>query len=308
LTLNPKTREDLSSMLGEACRAGSRIQGVNLSALSRMIEHKPEDMTATVETGMTLAEFQASLRASHQWLPIDPPSPENLSLADLLARDLSGPRRLGYGTIRDYLIGMQVATADGTIIKAGGKVVKNVAGYDLCKLFVGARHSLGIIIEASFKLRPLPECEALLQTSFDSLPAMHSTARAILESAAEPVILDAHNLDGRWNLVTAAAGQREDVAFQIAELQRAAPWSEGSTHYDAEFHDSGVVHKLSVLPSRLDQVLAPMQQTPWVARYANGVVFHKSGALPPPELPNPALMARVKQAYDPRGIFPEYSP
>ena len=111
-------------------------------------------MTATVEAGMSSGLFRITRRAG-QWLPIDPPNSDRTTIGDLLAHNLSGPRRFGYGTIRDYLIGIKVALANGEIIKAGGKVVKNVAGYDLCKLFIGAKHTLGIIVEATFKLRPL---------------------------------------------------------------------------------------------------------------------------------------------------------
>src|SRR5688572_12451185 len=157
-------------------------------------------MTATVQAGMTLSSLEQLLRHAGQWLPIDPPQFGSPTIADLLAYELSGSRRLGYGTIRDYLIGIKVALPEGQLIKAGGKVVKNVAGYDLCKLFIGARHSLGIIVEATFKLRPLPEAESFVQAEFNTLADLNACAKALLSSAAEPVILDAHNLAGKHTL------------------------------------------------------------------------------------------------------------
>ena len=137
MILRPQSREDLSALLAGNFASGGKVEKVDLSAIASLVEHQPEDMTASVEAGMTLRIFQEGLRASGQWLPIDPPN-ENITIGDLLAFDVNGSRRLGYGTIRDYLIGIRVAMADGTVIKAGGKVVKNVAGYDLCKLFIGA--------------------------------------------------------------------------------------------------------------------------------------------------------------------------
>src|SRR5688500_2609579 len=131
--LRPQNRDELLQQLRDNFARDEKISSVDLSALNSIVEHFPEDMTASVEAGLTLAAFQDHLRASRQWLPMDAPEPQSLTIADLLAFDLSGSRRLGYGTIRDYLIGIKVALSDGTLIKAGGKVVKNVAGYDLCK-------------------------------------------------------------------------------------------------------------------------------------------------------------------------------
>src|SRR5687767_9275324 len=160
----PKNREELARCLADASRSRSAVAGVDLRHISALIEYHTEDMTATVEGGMSLSAFQQQIAKAGQWLPVDP-SRSDVTIADLLAYDLSGPRRLGYGMIRDYLIGIKVALASGEIIKAGGKVVKNVAGYDLCKLFIGARHTLGIIVEGTFKLRPLPEKEMVFQAS-----------------------------------------------------------------------------------------------------------------------------------------------
>src|SRR4029079_12989825 len=121
--------------------------------------------------------------------------------------------------------------ANGEIIKAGGKVVKNVAGYDLCKLFVGAKHTLGIIIEATFKLRPLPEAEVVIGSSFGSIPELQESAKALVESQVDPVILDASKLSDGVKLVTAFAGAREDVAYQLDLAQRIAHWTETQPDY-----------------------------------------------------------------------------
>src|SRR3989442_5872573 len=169
MILKPTNGKELSRGLAHAHALGEKIEDVDLRALNRVVEHTPEDMTVTVETGLTLAALQTELAKRGQWLPIDPPGADQLSVESLLATNASGPRRYGYGTIRDYVIGLKVALADGRVIKSGGKVVKNVAGYDLIKLFIGSQRSLGVIAEATFKLRPLPETEAVVCTRFESL-------------------------------------------------------------------------------------------------------------------------------------------
>ena len=150
MVLTPADRDELSRRLAEASAGSTRLEEVRLSHIASLVEHKPEDMTATVEAGMILGTFQNELQRAGQWLPIDPPDSQRKTIGDLLAYNLSGPRRYGYGTIRDYLIGIKVALPNGETIKAGGKLVMNVAGYDLCKLFIGARHTLGIFVEATF--------------------------------------------------------------------------------------------------------------------------------------------------------------
>src|SRR5207244_474408 len=111
---------------------------LGLRRLDRVLEHEPGDLTATVEAGITLAALQAELGKRGQWLSLDPPSAERATLGGILAANAAGPRRHLYGACRDLLIGLTVVGADGSIVRGGGKVVKNVAGYDLPKLYVGS--------------------------------------------------------------------------------------------------------------------------------------------------------------------------
>src|SRR5205085_5829061 len=126
--------------------------------------------------------------------PLDPPNSQTLSIERLLATNACGPRRFGYGTVRDYVIGMAVLLADGRMIHSGGKVVKNVAGYDLMKLFIGSRGSLGVIVEVTFKVLPLPETESFIEVRCNSLDEADQHIEAILKSPLVPVVLDLHNL------------------------------------------------------------------------------------------------------------------
>jgi len=124
--------------------------------MNRFITHEPADLVATAEAGMTLREFQKRLAAAGQWLPVDPADDGSATIGGVVAAGASGAQSFGYGPLRSFVIGMRGVLADGRQIKAGGNVVKNVAGYDLCKLFTGSYGTLALITEVTFKLRPLP--------------------------------------------------------------------------------------------------------------------------------------------------------
>ena len=131
-----------------------------LKRLAQLVEHDDANLTATAQAGMTVAMLQEILRRRNQFLAIDPPHPSQATIGGLVAANINGPRRMLYGGVRDLVIGMKMALITGEQIKAGGKVVKNVAGYDMCKLFVGSLGSLGIITEVTFKMAPIPESAA----------------------------------------------------------------------------------------------------------------------------------------------------
>ena len=192
MTIKPDSISELQELLPQS----QRVDEVSLEAVAELIEHVPEDMTATVQAGMTLAEFQSRLASANQWLPIDPPQPDSVSIGELLAGNLNGPRRFGCGTIRDWVIGMAVVLPDGRLIRNGGKVVKNVAGFDLCRLFVGAKNELAIIVEAAFKLLPLPEAEAHLAKRCESLGQADELLDKIWTSDLQPTVLDLYRIDG----------------------------------------------------------------------------------------------------------------
>src|SRR6476659_706541 len=133
---------------------------VSTERLNRIIAHEPADLIAVTEAGVTLKDFNEALRQKGQWLPLDPPDDGRATVGGVVATGLGGAQQFGYGLPRKHVIGMRVVRANGSMIKAGGRVVKNVAGYDLCKLFTGSFGSLGIITEVNFRLRPRPACEA----------------------------------------------------------------------------------------------------------------------------------------------------
>ena len=158
---------------------------VGLARFNRVIEHEPADLTATIQGGALLREVQAYLGQRRQFLPLDPPLAARATIGGILATNASGPRRLLYGAARDLLIGLRVVHADGTATKGGAKVVKNVSGYDMPKLYIGSLGTLGIIVEATFKIYPLPAVERTWVASF---PDGGGASSAVAEMLAAPIV------------------------------------------------------------------------------------------------------------------------
>lgn len=159
---------------------------LSLDRMSRMIDYSAADLTATVEAGLSLTEFNEMTARQRQWLPLDPPRFNSASLGAVAACNSSGALRLGFGTPRDFVIGLKLAHADGTESKSGGRVVKNVAGYDLNKLYVGSYGTLAVITELTFKLRPLPERSTTLMITSRYREPLFLLARKLLASELQP--------------------------------------------------------------------------------------------------------------------------
>lgn len=306
-SLAPHTISELANHLAQAHTARTPVHSWELRELNQILEHTPEDMTMSVQAGLTLDALQTALAKNDQWLPIDPPHPGTTTVEQLLSLNLSGPRRLGYGTVREHLLGLAVVLADGRLMRNGGKVVKNVAGYDLCKLFVGHRGTLGIIVEATFKVQPRPRLEAFLGTSFDSLTSAAERIEQIVASPLSPVVLDLHNIPGPgtrpFQLVAGFAGMPEDVAWQL-ERARELGLTEPTTLAHETFWQDGEHHSLSVLPSGLTSAIELAAPVSFVARAGNGILHYRGGNAPPTrELPT-KLLQRVKDLFDPHHILP----
>jgi glycolate oxidase FAD binding subunit len=231
---------------GTKLRIGNPPEKVELALstlrLNRVIDYEPADLTVTVEAGIRLADLQSTLAEHGQYLPIDPPFAAQATIGGVAATNSSGSLRLRYGAARDMILGARVVLADGTEVKSGGKVVKNVAGYDLSKLYIGSFGTLGVITQVSFKLQPLPEVEQTVLLTFKKigdacraaieiagsqlLPAYLNlfVNGAPLMDAAEPAVLV--GLDGcletvAWqaNQVEAMAKQNDAIGVEIYEGQ-----------------------------------------------------------------------------------------
>ena len=158
---------------------------VETRALDQVLEHAAGDLVVQAQAGVRLADLRQRLAPAGQQLALDPPEPR-ATLGGVVAANASGPRRLRYGTVRDLLIGITVVLADGTVARAGGKVVKNVAGYDLAKLFCGSLGTLGMVAEVIFRLHPLPAAAAVVTLQVEGPDQAGQAVRRLLRSTLEP--------------------------------------------------------------------------------------------------------------------------
>ncbi len=165
---------------------------VCLRGLDRITAHEPGDLVVSVQAGMRLADLQAALAAHRQWLPVDPPHAE-ATIGGILAANASGPRRLAYGTMRDLVLGMRVLGSDGTPAWSGSRVVKNVAGYGLHRLHIGAFGTLGVILEAALRLRFVPEVSSAAVFSCGSFEEALRLTLEVHASGMRPAALEAHD-------------------------------------------------------------------------------------------------------------------
>jgi glycolate oxidase FAD binding subunit len=166
---------------------------LSTARMDDVIEHVPGDQVVRVQAGINLQDLQERLAGSDQMLGIDPPETRSgATVGGLVAANSSGPRRHRYGTIRDLIIGITVVLSDGTVAKAGGKVVKNVAGYDLSKLFTGSLGTLGVIAECNFRLHPRPEAARTVALEPESTQAAGAAAQAVLHAQLVPSAVELH--------------------------------------------------------------------------------------------------------------------
>jgi glycolate oxidase FAD binding subunit len=164
--------------------------GLDLGGLNQVVDYTPRDMTILVEAGVRMADLAGVLAAENQQLPIDVPRAGEATIGGVVATNWNGPRRYGYGTIRDYVIGIHAVDGRGVAFKGGGRVVKNVAGYDFCKLLTGSLGTLAVITQLAIKVKPLPERSATVAAACVDLAAMEAVLSRLAELEASPVTID----------------------------------------------------------------------------------------------------------------------
>ena len=178
-------------------RPPQRIDAVlSTRRLNRMLAHPHGDLTATIEAGATLAGVNEALGQHGQWLALDPPFADRATIGGILATNDSGPLRHRFGTPRDLVIGVQLATTDGVLAKAGGQVVKNVAGYDLSKLVCGSFGSLAAIVSATFKLAPRPVASKTVVVEAPNVETIQQIVRDVMASQLEPIAFELSVAEG----------------------------------------------------------------------------------------------------------------
>jgi glycolate oxidase FAD binding subunit len=189
---------------------------LSTARLDRVLEHAAGDLVVRAQAGVPLAALQSRLATEGQWLALDPPEP-GATLGGIVASAASGPRRHRYGTARDLLIGVTVVLADGLVAKAGGKVVKNVAGYDLCKLFSGSFGTLGVVVETAFRLHPLRSSRALVVVDLAGPEALGPATQALLNTALVPSAVELCWCEARHALAVLFESGAAGVAAQAEQ-------------------------------------------------------------------------------------------
>lgn len=202
------------------------------TSLNSVVEYEPADLTVTVEAGIRLGDLQTELAKHRQYLALNPPYADRCTIGGIVATNASGSLRLRHGTARNQVLGLRVVRADGTVVKSGGKVVKNVAGYDLNKLYIGAFGTLGIITEVTLKLSPIPVRQAILTADFQNVQEAADTGLSIVGSQTLPMFVNLFvNSDparggtevptdeNKTLLVVGFGGDPETVAWQLTQCQ-----------------------------------------------------------------------------------------
>jgi glycolate oxidase subunit GlcD len=312
VTVSPASIEEVAEIMKFAHAKGWSVQPagsmtwqkakaniiINTSNLNQIIEHEPADLIAIAQAGVKLADFNAKLAENGQWLPLDPPDDGRATIGGVVATGQGGPQQFGYGRARGSVIGLKVVLADGSVIKTGGRVVKNVAGYDLSKLFTGSFGTLGVMVEINFKLRPRPAREATLIAAGKKSDLLAS-ARAILDARLFPVAAEmissvfANRLglapDRDPVLLIRFAGNEKSVAYQLEQSLRLVG--------DAEVisDDTPVWKDIAAAPFRFEDYNGI-----WQVGALDGRVTQfdscRSLVLTP-------LMKRVKEQLDPKNIL-----
>ena len=282
---------------------------VSTARLNRILDHEPADLVASAEAGVTLNTFNQRLTQGGQWLPLDPPDDGRATIGGVVATGISGAQRCGYGQPRSFVIGMRVVMADGKRCKAGGRVVKNVAGYDLCKLFTGSLGTLGIICEVTFKLRPRPARENTIRAC-GGLQSVFAAAWSVYKAGLFPVAIELLSPDpqipsagtspGDVQLLIRFAGIEKTVDYQIAqttELLNGAALRDIETIADDKLiwrnlqlapaaNNLGLSYRIAVKPSQIHSMIKKVteqadQELVWQAGVADGRirVTQRSNAL-----------------------------
>lgn len=302
----PRTQADLAECLRERVREGMAIypQGgrtslesggpparpgvaVDLTGLDRVVEYPAADMTVTVEAGIALDALQAVLAEQGQRLNLEAPHAPRATLGGIYATDSSGPRRFGHGRPRDQVIGVTFATSAGELVKGGGRVVKNVAGYDFPKLLTGSYGTLGVITQLTLKVRPRPEASVLVAFAFEDVAEAGPALDLINTSATRPVAIELVNHraaklvglpDGPpWLLVLGYEGSRTAVRWQFDQVPKelgkpplwlafdgdSGPTADKLVDLQHPEQDDSPSFRLTLPPSRLTEFLATVDRQSW---------------------------------------------
>jgi glycolate oxidase FAD binding subunit len=297
---------DAAEVLAGAAEEGRRVSiereggDVVLSTrlLDQVLEHEAGDLTAIVEAGLRLRDLNDRLADHGQMLALDPPG--NPTIGACLAANLSGPRRHRYGTARDLVLGVTVVLGDGTVASSGGKVVKNVAGYDLGKLFCGSEGRLGLIARVALRLHPRAEASRTLAVPVESAGDAAASARTLLHAPLELSALDV--VWPGWVAVL-IEGSRAAVDEQFDAARALVGGGEdcGSVWDVAGARQEASQGRLLFAPGELASTLEGLDEA--VVRVSAGVAYVREPVPDPRDAAEIALVERVRAELDPQGVL-----
>lgn len=235
--LTPSTPRQFADLLGEMSVRGSAVstvgggtklgfgnplcrdtERVSTKGLDRILAYEPDDMTISVEAGATIGDVWRELAPRGQTIPIDVPAPDSETIGGLIATGLCGPRRYGSGSLRDALIGIQAAYPDATLGNAGGMVVKNVSGFDLMRMHLGALGTLGIIVSANFKVIPAARAEATVLIQRETVDELEPDRLVIGMGRIRPVAYEVQRNAYGWREAIRIEGRPATVDQMAREL------------------------------------------------------------------------------------------
>lgn len=299
MLLEPESADGAARFVGDAARAGRRIvirgggtksdryplapvsdDVLSTLRLNRVVAHRHGDLTATIEAGAPLDAVNRRLAEHGQWLALDPPWEERATIGGIVATNDSGPRRHRYGSPRDQIIGVEIARADGVRAKAGGIVVKNVAGYDLARLMTGSYGCLGVVLSATFKLYPIAPSSKTVVADAPSAAAAGNLAAAVNASQLTPTAVEIQRASSdtagarttqqssfrlliRFESTAASTAAQSAAAAALAQScgarARAIDGDDERGEWDAHrsrpWNGSGAVARVTLLPANLTPAL-----------------------------------------------------
>jgi glycolate oxidase FAD binding subunit len=329
-TVRPENPVELAEALhdcasrGEAIRLGGnfskdRLAGapsdagtiVSTSAMTRLLQYEPHDLTISVEAGMKWADLERALAEHRQMIPLDPGWGEESTVGGVVAANLSGPRRRQYGTARDMIIGMRFATLEGKLIDSGGMVVKNVAGLDMAKLMIGSFGTLAAIAVVNFKVFPMPAETRTFEMEFATAAEAFARRDKVLRSVLQPMAMDIVNWPPGFRLLMEAGGSagvldrftRELGGARIADGHAWDEIREFTPRFLAANPRGGVVAmamKLTEMAEAMEKLRVPAS-----ARAGSGVIYAHYAENSPAQAWNGdfGTMEKVKAMFDPRGLL-----
>jgi len=295
--------EEASGLLASAHAEGKSFRignDLTTAGLDRILEHETGDLTCTVEAGVRLSALNAVLGASSQRLSLDPPG--DPTIGALLAENLSGPLRHRFGAPRDLVLGVTLVLADGTVASAGGKVVKNVAGYDLARLVCGSRGRLALIARASFRLHPLPKAARTLVVEADDAGTV---VAKLLRSQLQPSALDVLH-PGRVAVLFEGSHRAVDAQLAAASALVGGAETGSEVWEESRTRQVAALGRVCFAPGDLSHVLADVTEA--VVRPASGVAYTRD---PRPDNLSQGdsadavqrLVEAIRRQLDPHGVL-----